>query len=92
MPKIILWIAAIAASLLALDRLLLWMESRGWLYYRCNKPRGGAATYHMMQIHSIYDPGIKEVIEIKYGDEQEEDESGEPPGPADAEEPNDGEG
>lgn len=84
MPKLVFWIAVTAVAIFAVDRLLLWMEAKGWLYYRRNKPRGGAATYHMMQIHSIYDPGIQEVIEVKYGEEQEEDESGDPPGPSDA--------
>jgi hypothetical protein len=79
MTKLILWGIAAAAALFLLDRLFLWMESRGWLYYRRTKSRGGASLYHFMQIHKIYNPEIQEVIEIKYGEEQQEDESGEPP-------------
>jgi hypothetical protein len=79
MTKLVLWGIAMAAALFLLDRLFLWMESRGWLYYRRTKSRGGASLYHFMQIHKIYNPEIQEVIEIKYGEEQQEDESGEPP-------------
>ena len=81
MTRIVLWGIAVAAALLLLDRLFLWMESRGWLYYRRTKSRGGASLYHFLQIHKIYNPEIQEVIEIKYGEEQQEDESGEPPLP-----------
>ena len=79
MTKLILWSIAVAAALFLFDRLFLWMESRGWLYYRRTRSRGGASLYHFMQIHKIYNPEIQEVIEIKYGEEQQEDESGEPP-------------
>lgn len=50
------WAVGILAALFFLDRILLWFESRGWLYYRRNKPRGGAAIYNLMQIHSIFEP------------------------------------
>ncbi len=79
MTKLVLWGVAVAAALFLLDRLFLWMESRGWLYYRRTKSRGGASLYHFLQIHKIYNPEIQEVIEVKYGEEQQEDESGEPP-------------
>ena len=79
MTKLILLGIAVAAALLLFDRLFLWMESRGWLYYRRTKSRGGASLYHFLDIHKIYNPEIQEVIEIKYGEEQQEDESGEPP-------------
>ena len=79
MTKLILLGIAVAAALLLFDRLFLWMESRGWLYYRRTKSRGGASLYHFLDIHKIYNPEIQEVIEIKYGEEQQEDESGDPP-------------
>jgi len=79
MTKLVLWGIVVAVAIFLLDRLLLWMESRGWLYYRRTKSRGGASLYHFLDIHKIYNPEIQEVIEIKYGEEQQEDESGEPP-------------
>ncbi|HSG80853.1 MAG TPA: hypothetical protein VLC48_01280 [Gemmatimonadota bacterium] len=79
--RLLIWGTAIAVALVVLDRLLLWMESSGWIYYRRNKPAGGGSLYHMMQIHSIVDPAIKEVIEAKWHDEEQEDEAGDPPAP-----------
>jgi len=78
--RFVIWGSAIILALFALDRLLLWFESKGWMYYRRNKPRGGAAVYHLMQIHSVFEPGFQEVIEAKVHEEQSEDESGDPPG------------
>lgn len=75
-----IWGTVFAVALLAFDRLFLWLEAKGWMYYRRNKPRGGAAVYHLMQIHSTFEPGFEEVIEVKVHEEQSEDEAGNPPG------------
>jgi hypothetical protein len=88
-PQLLFWIVGIVLALLALDRLLLWFESKGWLYYRRTGPRGGAAVYHLMQMHSVFEPGIEEVIEAKVGEEKEEDESGDPPAPGHDDDPAD---
>ncbi len=79
MPKLLIWGVAIAVAAFAVDRLMLWMESRNWIYYRRSKggPRG--ALYHTLEMHSIFDPGIKHVQEIQVKEEEEEDESGDPP-------------
>jgi len=79
LPKLLIWGVAIAITAFALDRLMLWMESRNWIYYRRSKggPRG--AIYHTLEMHSIFDPGIKHVHEIQVKEEEEEDESGDPP-------------
>jgi hypothetical protein len=77
--KFIIWGVAIAVAAFAVDRLFLWMESRNWIFYRRSKggPRG--AIYHTLEMHSIFDPGIKHVHEIQVKEEEEEDESGDPP-------------
>ena len=74
-----MWGVAIVAAAMALDRLLLWMEARNWVYYRRSKggPRG--AIYHTLEMHSVFDPRIRHVHEIQVKEEEEEDESGEPP-------------
>lgn len=46
MPKLIVWGIAIVALAAIMDRLLLWMETRGWVFYRRTKGRGGGALYH----------------------------------------------
>jgi hypothetical protein len=78
--RFLIWGLAIGLALFTIDRLFLWLESKGWMYYRRKKPRGGAAVYHLMQIHSVFEPGFEEVIEIKVQEEKSEDESGAPPG------------
>jgi hypothetical protein len=79
LPQFLIWVMAIAATALVLDRLFLWMEARNWIYYRRSKggPRG--AVYHALETHSIFDPGIEHVREIQVKEEEEEDESGDPP-------------
>ena len=85
MPKLLIWGLGIAVGLLLLDRLLLWFESKGWLFYRRTKNRGGGSLYHVLQMHSVFDPSVQEIIEVKYGEEQTQDESGDPPVPEDEE-------
>jgi hypothetical protein len=79
MTKLIVWGTVIMAAGLALDRLLLWMESRGWLYWRRNRPARGASTYHMLELHSNFDPGIQHILEATVKEEEDEDDSGDPP-------------
>ncbi|MEJ2336631.1 MAG: hypothetical protein P8Y10_03235 [Gemmatimonadales bacterium] len=79
MTKLIVWGTVIMAAGLALDRLLLWMESRGWVYWRRNRPARGASTYHMLELHSNFDPGIQHILEATVKEEEDEDDSGDPP-------------
>lgn len=83
-----LWILGLMAGVFLLDRFLLWAESRGWIYYRRNKPGRGASTYHLLEWTSTLDPTQREVLEIRVKEERREDESGDPLGPGidDAEE------
>lgn len=37
-------VPAAAVGLVLLDRLLLWLESRGWIFYRKRKPKGGGGA------------------------------------------------
>lgn len=78
--KLIIWIVGLIAVAVAIDRLLLGMEARGWLYYRRTKGRRGGAIYHMLEMHSIFEPGIQQVLELSVHEEQDEEESGAPPG------------
>jgi hypothetical protein len=79
MTKLIVWGTVIMAAGLALDRLRLWMESRGWVYWRRNRPARGASTYHMLELHSNFDPGIQHILEATVKEEEDEDDSGDPP-------------
>jgi hypothetical protein len=79
MSKPLTWIAVIVL-LLAADRALLAMEARGWIKYRRHGPNLSAARYRMMEMHSLWEPGIQQVIESHYREQKNEDESGDPEG------------
>ena len=72
------WVAAALFGLFLLDRILLWAEARGWIYYRRNKPGRGAATYHLLEMSTIFDPSMRPVQEIRIQEEESEDEAGDP--------------
>jgi hypothetical protein len=78
------WIGVLLVLSALVDRLLLRMESKGWIHYRRSRLGRGVGLYHLLRIHSIYDPSVSQVIEAKYGEQEvEEEESGEPPEPGD---------
>ena len=81
MTRLAIWIAGAALALFLLDRLLLLLESRGWIYYRTTGLHRGAATYHLLELSSVFDPGFKEIMEIRSEEEQQQDDSGAPPAP-----------
>jgi hypothetical protein len=76
-----IWLAVgAAAALLALDRLLLWMESRGWIYWRRTKKQTGAHLGDaFLEIQAMVQPGMRHVVEERRAEGHEEDESGDPP-------------
>jgi hypothetical protein len=74
------WIAGTIVVLFALDRVLLWAEGRGWIYYRIHRPVRGASLYHLNELSQMLTgSGIPEVRE-----EVQQDESGDPQGGHDA--------
>ena len=79
--KAVVWVLMAAVAVFLVDRLLLWAEGRGWNYYRRNKLARGAGTYHLLEWNSAFDPTMKQVQEEMVREEEEEDESGEPPVP-----------
>lgn len=75
----VFWVAGAAVGLLVLDRVLLWIESRGWIYYRRTKAGRGAATYHLLEWSSALDPSMRQAQVEMVKEERREDESGAPP-------------
>lgn len=74
--KLVVWGVALLALLVLLDRLLLGFETRGWINYRRRGLSKGGVAYHVLQLQSIFNPGAREVIEAKYREVREEDDSG----------------
>ena len=67
-PTSIWWpftiIAAAVAGLYAIHRLMLYMESRGWVYYMKTKSSSGSAS-SFIAFQEMIEPTIKHVIHIK---------------------------
>ena len=68
------WTGIIGMIVLALDRVLLAAESRGWIYYRTRRPVRGGSMYHLNELSEMLGGG--KVPEIR--EEIHQDESGEP--------------
>jgi len=67
------WVIVIPVALFALDRLGLWMEARGWIYWRKVKRKGsgGADVFAAM---SFTEPGAHHAVEARQERNGEEDE------------------
>ena len=80
--KILAILLAALAGLYALHRLALWMERKGWIYYR-TRGDGSAAGNALMEIQSIFEPASRHGVEVRKRQEHREEEegSGAPPDP-----------
>lgn len=77
---IVLAVLGIAAALFLLDRLLLRMERRGWIYYRLHKHRSpGAMGNAFLEMQTMLDPGKRYIVEQRKAVRQEEREAGDRP-------------
>jgi len=62
--KIISIVVAALVSLYLLDRLGLWAERRGWIYWRMKKPTGNSLGNAALELQQIFESGkSKHVIE-----------------------------
>jgi hypothetical protein len=53
-----------AAALYGLHRLGLWLEDRGWLYYRRTKPESSPAAM-WVGLQQFIEPGVRHVREVR---------------------------
>ena len=75
------WILGAALAVLALDRLALWAESRGWLYWRRRKASTGSLGSALLEVQQMVEPGQRYVAEAREERPAEADEQGDPPAP-----------
>ena len=68
-------LTGVAAAVYLLDRLGLWLEYRGWLYYRRKKP-GSSPLSMWVAMQQFMEPGFKHVREVGQDHRQDEGESG----------------
>lgn len=76
--KVFIWIALIIIALWAVHRLLLWMEDRGWIFYKKKQPTRVSIGSALLEVQSILDPGKKAVIEEIRKVEHDQQHSGDP--------------
>jgi hypothetical protein len=75
--RVVAALAALAVAIYALDRLGLWLEARGWIYYRTRRgsvPLGRA----VMETQALLDPSKRHVLEAQRTRPEEAD-STDPP-------------
>jgi iron-sulfur cluster repair protein YtfE (RIC family) len=61
-PDPLLAIALVFVALGLLDRLGLWMESRGWIYWRKRRAQGSPLGGTFLELHKIFESGKAEHI------------------------------
>lgn len=61
------------------------MEGNGWINYRRRGLSWSGAAYHALLLESIFNPAAAAIIEIKYADEKQQAESGDPNRPREGE-------
>jgi len=70
--KIVLLLPTILLGLYLLDRLALWAERRGWIYWRKTKPTGNALGSATLELQKIFESGkATHVIEVKHEQKKE---------------------
>jgi hypothetical protein len=60
-------------------RALSWMDDRGWIYYRRRRGTSAALGNALLQVQTIYQPAVEEVLEARLEEPAEVAESGDPP-------------
>ncbi|MGZ5463386.1 MAG: DUF695 domain-containing protein [Thermoanaerobaculia bacterium] len=68
-------------AILCLDRLLLKLEERGWIYYRKRHASPGGLGGAFIAVQSMLEPGAKHVLEYRQSGRAGEDEAGGAPDP-----------
>ena len=64
--KWVIVLGLIAVGVFFVDRLLLWFESRGWIYYRRIKPKsGGSSSFILSGLNAVFHPQAQYVIKAK---------------------------
>ncbi len=68
----VLALVGLAGLLYGLDRLGLWLEGRGWLYYRKKKPQSSLMG-SFVALQQAFEPRVKHVREVDQHRRQEEE-------------------
>lgn len=73
-------ILLIGVALYVLDRLLLWMERRGWVYWRKTKRRTGPGVGNaLLEIQTLVEPAARHALELRHEVREDSPEPADPP-------------
>lgn len=70
-----LWIGSGVAALFLIDRVALWAEERGWIYWRRKRAKTGALGSALMEMNTFTNPSAQHVVEAKDAKKLEEREN-----------------
>ena len=77
--KLILFGIIAAVCVYLLDKLALWAEARGWIYYRKRHSSGGAIGNAFLELQAFLEPSKRYVVEERKRIKKDEQDSGEKP-------------
>ena len=78
MKPILFGIIAVV-GLFLLDKLALWAEERGWIYYRTKRSSSGAIGNAFLELQSFFEPSKRHVIEERKRIKKDQQQSGDKP-------------
>lgn len=76
------WVVGIVAGLYSLHHVALWMERRGWIFYRDTKASTTSRSNAFMQVQAMFEPRAEYVVESRRSDEIRAAEDADPGGPS----------
>lgn len=76
------WIVGTVAFLYAMHQGALWMERRGWIFYRDTKATSTSRSNAFMQVQAMFEPRAEYVVEGRRSDETKAAEEADPGGPS----------
>ena len=79
--KYLIWAIIVLAGLYLLDKIALWAEGRGWIYYRKRQASSGTLGNAFLEVMTIFDPGKRHIIEERVKKGPAAQESGDKPTP-----------
>lgn len=75
------WLVGVVALLGALHLTALWMERRGWIFYKHTKASSSSASNAFMQVQAMFEPRAEYVVEERRSDAIRAVEDADPGGP-----------
>ncbi len=77
--KYVLWGTMVLLALYCIDRIAVWAEGRGWIFYRKRHPESSSVGNAMLELQTILEPSKRHLIEERVKQGGESQESGDKP-------------